>query len=51
MKIFIVRFKVPDVKYVSMDRLGLSALCLCMQEEFVVSGKLSFDLDFKICLK
>jgi hypothetical protein len=47
----IVSFKVSEVKYVSMNMLGLSALCLCMQEEFVASGKLSSGLDFKICFK
>lgn len=48
MKAFIISFKVPAIRHVS---TGLSALCHCKQEEFVVSGNLSFGLDFKIRFK
>lgn len=33
-------FETPDVQQILIDKLGLSVVCLCKQEGFVLSGNL-----------
>lgn len=44
-------FRTPDVQQILIDKLGLSVVCLCKEEGFVLSGNLPLGLPFKFVLK